>query len=299
MKKISHVIGGKSVEVRGGRTAPVFNPATGAQTAEVQLASAEEVDAAVAAARAAFPAWAATPPLRRARLMNRLRDLIETHADELAAIISAEHGKVISDARGEVTRGLEVVEFACGAPQLLKGEITENIGVGIDSHAVRQPIGVAAGITPFNFPAGKLKGVMPAATPIGCRTAWLSIPTPMFSVISPFRSCGAPQANSTTSRPRVTSPRASEMTLPCSALMIAASSSAWVSMRSRSRFMSRARRSGGVAAQAGNAARAAATAASTSSALASWTSAVWAPVAGLNTGAVRPPRTSTDFPPMT
>jgi len=169
LKKISHVIGGKSVEVRGGRTAPVFNPATGAQTAEVQLASAAEVAAAVAAARAAFPAWAATPPLRRARLMNRLRDLIETHADELAAIISAEHGKVISDARGEVTRGLEVVEFACGAPQLLKGEITENIGVGIDSHAVRQPVGVAVGITPFNFPAmvpmWMFRWRSPAATP--------------------------------------------------------------------------------------------------------------------------------------
>ena len=167
MKKISHVIGGKSVEVRGDRTAPVFNPATGAQTAEVQLASAAEVDAAVAAARAAFPAWAATPPLRRARLMNRLRDLIETHADELAAIISAEHGKVISDARGEVTRGLEVVEFACGAPQLLKGEITENIGVGIDSHAVRQPIGVAAGITPFNFPAMVPMWMFPVALACG------------------------------------------------------------------------------------------------------------------------------------
>ncbi|MFM7707834.1 MAG: CoA-acylating methylmalonate-semialdehyde dehydrogenase, partial [Gammaproteobacteria bacterium] len=167
LKTISHVIGGQSVELRGGRTAPVFNPATGAQTAEVQLASAAEVDAAVAAARAAFPAWAATPPLRRARLMNRLRDLIETHADELAAIISAEHGKVISDARGEVTRGLEVVEFACGAPQLLKGEITENIGAGIDSHAVRQPIGVAVGITPFNFPAMVPMWMFPVALACG------------------------------------------------------------------------------------------------------------------------------------
>ena len=167
MKQISHVIGGQSVEVRGGRTAPVFNPATGAQTAEVQLAGAAEVDAAVAAARAAFPAWAATPPLRRARLMNRQRDLIETHADELAAIISAEHGKVISDARGEVTRGLEVVEFACGAPQLLKGEITENIGVGIDSHAVRQPVGVAVGITPFNFPAMVPMWMFPVALACG------------------------------------------------------------------------------------------------------------------------------------
>ena len=167
MKQISHVIGGQSVEVQGGRTAPVFNPATGAQTAEVQLAGAALVDAAVAAARAAFPAWAATPPLHRARLLNRLRGLIETHAQELAVIISAEHGKVISDARGEVTRGLEVVEFACGAPQLLKGEITENIGVGIDSHAVRQPIGVAVGITPFNFPAMVPMWMFPVALACG------------------------------------------------------------------------------------------------------------------------------------
>ena len=167
MKTISHVIGGQSVEVQGSRTAPVFNPATGAQTAEVQLASAALVDAAVAAARAAFPAWAATPPLHRARLLNRLRDLIETHAQALAEIISAEHGKVISDARGEVTRGLEVVEFACGAPQLLKGEITENIGVGIDSHAVRQPIGVAVGITPFNFPAMVPMWMFPVALACG------------------------------------------------------------------------------------------------------------------------------------
>ena len=167
MKQISHVIGGQSVEVQGGRTAPVFNPATGAQTAEVQLANAALVDDAVAAARAAFPAWAATPPLHRARLLNRLRDLIETHAQALAEIISAEHGKVISDARGEVTRGLEVVEFACGAPQLLKGEITENIGVGIDSHAVRQPIGVAVGITPFNFPAMVPMWMFPVALACG------------------------------------------------------------------------------------------------------------------------------------
>jgi malonate-semialdehyde dehydrogenase (acetylating)/methylmalonate-semialdehyde dehydrogenase len=167
LKQISHFIGGKSVEVEGARTAPVFNPATGAQTAAVQLADAAQVDAAVAAARAAFPAWAATPPLRRARLMARLRELIETHADELAAIISAEHGKVVSDARGEVTRGLEVVEFACGAPQLLKGEITENIGAGIDSHALRQPIGVAVGITPFNFPAMVPMWMFPVALVCG------------------------------------------------------------------------------------------------------------------------------------
>ena len=167
VKKIQHFIGGTTVESSGGRTSPVYNPATGAQTAEVLLAGAAQIDAAVAAARAAFPAWAATSPLRRARLMNKLRDLVETHADELAAIISAEHGKVVSDARGEVTRGLEVVEFACGAPQLLKGEITENIGVGIDSHAVRQPLGVVAGITPFNFPAMVPMWMFPVALACG------------------------------------------------------------------------------------------------------------------------------------
>jgi len=167
LKTIQHYIGGSVVESTSGRTAPVFNPATGSQSAAVALASATEVDAAVAAARAASPAWAATSPLRRARLLNKLRDLIETHADELAAIISAEHGKVLSDARGEVTRGLEVVEFACGAPQLLKGEITENIGLGIDSHSVRQPLGVVAGITPFNFPAMVPMWMFPMALACG------------------------------------------------------------------------------------------------------------------------------------
>jgi len=167
LKTLQHFIGGSVVESTSGRTAPVFNPATGSQSAAVALASAAEVDAAVTAARAAFPAWAASSPLRRARLMNRLRDLIETHADELAAIISAEHGKVLSDARGEVTRGLEVVEFACGAPQLLKGEITENIGAGIDSHSVRQPLGVVAGITPFNFPAMVPMWMFPMALACG------------------------------------------------------------------------------------------------------------------------------------
>ena len=167
MKTLHHHIGGSVVESTSGRFAPVFNPATGAESAAVVLASAAEVDAAVAAARTAFPAWAATSPLRRARLMNKLRDLIETHADELAAIISAEHGKVLSDARGEVTRGLEVVEFACGAPQLLKGEVTENIGAGIDSHSVRQALGVVAGITPFNFPAMVPMWMFPMALACG------------------------------------------------------------------------------------------------------------------------------------
>ncbi len=167
MKTIGHFIGGASSTASGGRTSPVYNPATGEHTANVALADQATVDAAVAAARAAFPGWAATSPLRRSRLMNKLRELLEAHADELAALISSEHGKVVSDARGEVTRGLEVVEFACGAPQLLKGEITDNIGPGIDSHALRQPLGVVAGVTPFNVPAMVPMWMFPVALVCG------------------------------------------------------------------------------------------------------------------------------------
>ena len=145
----------------------VFNPATGEVAAKVALSTVKEVHAAIEAAQTAFPKWAAMPPLGRARLMNRLRDLIEQNADELAAIISREHGKVHSDALGEVTRGLEVVEFACGAPHLLKGEVTENVGTSIDSHSLRQPLGVVAGITPFNFPAMVPMWMFPVALVCG------------------------------------------------------------------------------------------------------------------------------------
>ena len=117
------------------------------------LASAGEIDAAVRAARSALPKWAATTPLRRARVMFKLKELLEQHIDELAGLISAEHGKTLDDAKGEVTRGIEVVEFACGIPQLLKGEFSENVGTGVDQLSFRQPLGVCAGITPFNFPA--------------------------------------------------------------------------------------------------------------------------------------------------
>ena len=149
---VAHFIGGQRTAGQGARRAPVFNPATGAVAREVALGSAAEVDAAVRAAQAAFPAWAGATPLTRARVMFRLRELIEARAGDFAALISAEHGKVIADARGEVTRGLEVVEFACGIPELLKGDFTEQVGRGIDSHSMRQPLGVCAGITPFNFP---------------------------------------------------------------------------------------------------------------------------------------------------
>ena len=153
MTDLSHFIGGKAVAGRSGRFSDVFDPATGEATKRCPLASAEEVGEAVAAARAAFPAWARTPALRRARILDRFKFLLQENADRLAALISAEHGKTHDDALGEVTRGLEVVEFAIGAPHLLKGEVTENVGTNVDSHSLRQPLGVVAGITPFNFPA--------------------------------------------------------------------------------------------------------------------------------------------------
>lgn len=164
---IRNFINGELVQGRSGRTSPVFNPATGQQSGTLGLASADDVRAAVTAARAAFPAWAATPPLRRARILNRFLRILEERTDELTHAITAEHGKVISDAKGEVQRGMEVVEFATGAPQLLKGEITENVGTRVDSHSLRQPLGVVAGITPFNFPAMVPMWMFPVALACG------------------------------------------------------------------------------------------------------------------------------------
>ncbi|OZI17188.1 CoA-acylating methylmalonate-semialdehyde dehydrogenase [Bordetella genomosp. 7] len=152
MKKLSHYIGGHAYEGRSGRYTEGFNPATGEVASSIPLASPEDVDAAVAAARAAFPAWSETPALKRARILFKFKALLDQHQDELAALITAEHGKVLSDAKGEVVRGIEVVEFACAAPQLLKGQYTDQIGGGIDNWSMRQPLGVVAGITPFNFP---------------------------------------------------------------------------------------------------------------------------------------------------
>lgn len=152
-KTLQHFIDGAMVAGESTRKANVYNPATGTAQAEVLLASADDTRTAIAAAARAFPGWAATTPLRRARIMFRFRELLDRHAQELAEIISHEHGKLISDALGEVTRGLEVVEFACGIPHLLKGEHSENVGTGVDSWSLRQPLGVCAGITPFNFPA--------------------------------------------------------------------------------------------------------------------------------------------------
>jgi len=149
---VGHWIGGRLAAGGGDRMQPVFNPSSGDVARQVVLGTAADVGAAVAAAKAAFPAWADTPPIRRARVLFRFLDLLNQQRDTLAAIITSEHGKVFSDAQGEVTRGIEIVEFACGIPQLLKGDHTEQVSTGIDNWIVRQPLGVAAGITPFNFP---------------------------------------------------------------------------------------------------------------------------------------------------
>jgi malonate-semialdehyde dehydrogenase (acetylating)/methylmalonate-semialdehyde dehydrogenase len=164
---LSHWVGGASRAGASGRFAEVFHPASGRVQARVPLASVEEVDAAVAAAKAAFPEWAAQPPLRRARVLFRFREIFERRMDEVAAAINREHGKVFSDAKGECTRGLEVVEFATGIPQLLKGEFTDQVGTGVDSFSMRQPLGVVAGITPFNFPAMVPMWMFPVAIACG------------------------------------------------------------------------------------------------------------------------------------
>ena len=149
---IPHWIGGRRAD-GGTRTGAVFDPARGVQTGAVHFADVATVDAAVAAAKAAFPAWSQVPPIRRARVLFKFREILERNADALASQLTAEHGKTHSDALGEAQRGLEVVEFACGIPQLLKGEFTENVAGQMDACSMRQPLGVVAGITPFNFPA--------------------------------------------------------------------------------------------------------------------------------------------------
>ena len=152
LPRIGHLIGGQSI-LDGTRAQDVFNPATGRAEKQVLLASKATVEQAIASAQAAFPAWRNTPPLKRARVMGQLKILLEQHADELCALITAEHGKVLSDALGELQRGIENVEYASYAPELLKGEHSKNVGPSIDSWSEFQPLGVTAGITPFNFPA--------------------------------------------------------------------------------------------------------------------------------------------------
>jgi len=166
-RTIQNYIGGRTTECTGERSVAVFNPATGQQSAVVALASRSDVDAAVNAAREAFPAWADTSPLKRARLMNRFLALLNANKEELASAITAEHGKVISDARGEVERGIDIVEFACGIPQLLKGDYTEQVSTGIDNWTLRQPLGVVAGIAPFNFPVMVPMWMFPVAIAAG------------------------------------------------------------------------------------------------------------------------------------
>jgi malonate-semialdehyde dehydrogenase (acetylating) / methylmalonate-semialdehyde dehydrogenase len=167
LREVHHWVNGKTSVGNSGRFGDVYNPATGEPQARVALATPTEVDTAVAAAAAAFPVWAAQPPLRRARILFRFREIFEQRLDEVAQLLTSEHGKVFSDARGEATRGLENIEFATGIPQLLKGEFTEQVGPGIDSWSLRQPLGVVAGITPFNFPAMVPMWMFPIAIACG------------------------------------------------------------------------------------------------------------------------------------
>jgi malonate-semialdehyde dehydrogenase (acetylating) / methylmalonate-semialdehyde dehydrogenase len=152
LRTIQHRVGGRETSGASTRTAPVWDPATGEQQAEVLLAEREDVDSAVAAARAAFESWRNVSVTRRAKIMFAFRDLVERHLDDLARVVASEHGKIVEDAKGEVIRGMEVAEYACGIPQLLKGEYSEQISTDVDSFSFRQPLGVCAGITPFNFP---------------------------------------------------------------------------------------------------------------------------------------------------
>jgi malonate-semialdehyde dehydrogenase (acetylating)/methylmalonate-semialdehyde dehydrogenase len=153
VKRISHWIGGRIVEGQSGRSGPVFNPALGQQTGAVDFATPEEVDRAVKAAKEAFESWRAMSLSRRTAIFFQIRELVHDRQEEIARFLTAEHGKVLSDAMGEVARGLEVIEYCCGIPELLKGEFSEQASTGIDVYSIRQPLGVVAGITPFNFPA--------------------------------------------------------------------------------------------------------------------------------------------------
>src|ERR1700761_9247427 len=174
MRTITHFINGAPLAGRGERR-DVFDPSAGKVQAQVELATREDVEAAVTAARQAQPAWAALNPQRRARVLFRFKELIERDMDGLAKLLSSEHGKTVADARGDIQRGLDVVEFACGIPHLLKGEHTEGAGGGIDVWSMRQPLGVVAGITPFNFPA--MIPLWMAAPAIACGNAFILKPS--------------------------------------------------------------------------------------------------------------------------
>ena len=196
MKRISHWIDGKVVPGNSGRTGPVYNPALGEQSAEVDLASAEEIDFAVASAKKAFSSWRAVGLSRRAEILFRMRELLDANRKEVAALVSAEHGKVLSDAEGEVARGLENLEFACGVPHLLKGAYSEQVSRGVDVHSVMQPLGVVAGITPFNFPAMVPLWMM--ANAIACGNAFLlkpseKDPSPSMLIAELWKRAGLPE----------------------------------------------------------------------------------------------------------
>jgi malonate-semialdehyde dehydrogenase (acetylating)/methylmalonate-semialdehyde dehydrogenase len=175
MREIGHFIGGKEVKGASGRFGDVFNPNTGEVAAKVALAAKSEVEKAIGNAQAAFAGWAATNPQRRARVMFKFLELIQSQYDDLARLLSSEHGKTFADAKGDIQRGLEVVEFACGIPHLMKGEYSEGAGPGIDLYSIRQPLGVVAGITPFNFPA--MIPLWKCAPAIACGNAFILKPS--------------------------------------------------------------------------------------------------------------------------
>ena len=175
MNLIQHFVNGKLTPGKSGRTAKVFNPATGEQESEVKLGSKKDLDDAVTIAKKAFETWSLKPPIQRARVMFKFKELIEKNSDEITKLIVSEHGKVYEDAKGSLTRGLEIVEFACGIPQVLKGEFSENVGTNIDSWSIRQPLGVCAGITPFNFPAMVPMWMFPMA--IACGNTFILKPS--------------------------------------------------------------------------------------------------------------------------
>jgi malonate-semialdehyde dehydrogenase (acetylating)/methylmalonate-semialdehyde dehydrogenase len=175
MRSVSHFIHGKAAPLAGARLSDIFDPSTGAVQAQVELATPAHLQKAIDSALQAQPEWAAINPQRRARVLFRYKELIEANIDDLAHLLSSEHGKVIADAKGDIQRGLEVVEFACGIPHLLKGEYTEGAGPGIDVYSVRQPLGIAAGITPFNFPA--MIPLWMSAMAIACGNAFILKPS--------------------------------------------------------------------------------------------------------------------------
>ena len=175
MQSLDHFINGKITKGTSKKTSKVFNPATGEQTGEVNLASKSDIDLAVEKAKKAFVDWSRKPPAQRARVVFKFKELIEKNSDEIVKLIVSEHGKVYADAMGSLTRGLEVVEFACGIPHLLKGEFSENVGTDVDSWSIRQPLGVCAGITPFNFPAMVPLWMFPIA--IACGNTFILKPS--------------------------------------------------------------------------------------------------------------------------